>query len=48
MKTPAVEEKLLPLGLYPTVTCGKEFTAFIKQKKDEYARIIHDANIKVE
>ncbi len=48
MKTSAVEAKLLPLGLYPAVFCGKEFGAFIKQKKDEYARIIHDANIKVE
>ena len=48
LKTPAVEAKLLPLGLYPAGVCGKEFSAFIKQKNDEYARIIHDANIKVE
>jgi tripartite-type tricarboxylate transporter receptor subunit TctC len=48
MKTPAVEAKLLPLGLYPADVCGKEFSAFVKQKSDEYARIIHDANIKVE
>ena len=48
MKTPAVEARLLPLGLYPAVVCGKDFGAFIKQKRDEYARIIHDANIKVE
>ena len=48
MKTPAVEAKLLPLGLYPAVACGKEFREFVKEKHDEYARIIHDANIKVE
>jgi tripartite-type tricarboxylate transporter receptor subunit TctC len=48
LKTPAVEAKLLPLGLYPADACGKEFSAFIKQKSEEYARIIHDANIKVE
>jgi tripartite-type tricarboxylate transporter receptor subunit TctC len=48
LKTPAVEAKLLPLGLYPADSCGKEFSAFIKQKSEEYARIIHDANIKVE
>ena len=48
MKTPAVEAKLLPLGLYPAVVCGKDFSAFVKQKSDEYARIIHNANIKVE
>ena len=48
LKTPAVEAKLLPLGLYPAGVCGKEFSAFIKQKSEEYARIIHEANIKVE
>jgi tripartite-type tricarboxylate transporter receptor subunit TctC len=48
MKAPTVETKLLPLGLYPAVVCGNEFSAFVKQKSDEYARIIHDANIKVE
>jgi len=48
LKTPAVEAKLLPLGLYAADACGKEFSAFIKQKSEEYARIIHDANIKVE
>jgi tripartite-type tricarboxylate transporter receptor subunit TctC len=48
MKAPAVETKLLPLGLYPAVVCGNKFSAFVKQKIDEYARIIHDANIKVE
>jgi tripartite-type tricarboxylate transporter receptor subunit TctC len=48
IKVPAVEAKLLPLGLYPALVCGKEFSAFIDRKNDEYARIIHDANIKVE
>jgi tripartite-type tricarboxylate transporter receptor subunit TctC len=48
VKTPAIEAKLEPLGLYPAVVCGKDFGAFVKQKSDEYARIIHDANIKVE
>jgi tripartite-type tricarboxylate transporter receptor subunit TctC len=48
VKVPAVEAKLLPLGLYPAPICGKEFGAFIKQKNDEYTRIIRDANIKVE
>jgi tripartite-type tricarboxylate transporter receptor subunit TctC len=48
IKTPAVEEKLELLGLYPEVVCGKDFSAFVKQKSDEYARIIHEANIKVE
>jgi hypothetical protein len=47
-RRPRVEAKLLPLGLYSAVVCGKEFGAFVKQKSDEYTRIIHDANVKVE
>jgi tripartite-type tricarboxylate transporter receptor subunit TctC len=48
MKVPDVEAKLLAVGLYPAVVCGKDFGAFIQSKNDEYKRIIRDANIKVE
>jgi len=48
LKVPAVEAKLTGLGLYPSPLCGKDFAAFIKQKNDEYRRIIKDANIKVD
>jgi tripartite-type tricarboxylate transporter receptor subunit TctC len=43
-----VQAKLKNVGLYPTVSCGKEFAGFIAAKKAEYARIIQDANITVE
>jgi len=48
MKEPGVKAKLENVGLYPTVTCGKDFTAFLAGKKSEYARIIQEANISVE
>ena len=47
-KVPEVQAKLLAVGLYPAVLCGKDFGAFIQSKNEEYKRIIHDANIKVE
>jgi tripartite-type tricarboxylate transporter receptor subunit TctC len=48
MKEPAVQAKLENLGLYPTVTCGKDFANFLAAKKADYARIIQEANISVE
>jgi tripartite-type tricarboxylate transporter receptor subunit TctC len=48
MKVPDVAAKLLAVGLYPGVVCGKDFGAFIQTKNDDYKRIIRDANIKVE
>jgi tripartite-type tricarboxylate transporter receptor subunit TctC len=48
LKAPEVEAKLLTLGLYPSPACGKDFSAFIKKKNDEYQRIISEANIKVQ
>ncbi len=47
-KAPEVQAKLENMGLYPTVSCGKEFAGFIAAKKAEYARIIQDASITVE
>jgi tripartite-type tricarboxylate transporter receptor subunit TctC len=48
MKVPDVEAKLVAVGLYPAVICGKDFAAFIQTKNEEYKRIIRDANIKVQ
>ena len=48
MKAPEIQAKLVSVGLYPAVRCGKDFAAFIKSQSNDYARIIHDANIKVE
>lgn len=47
-KDAAVQAKLENIGLYPTVSCGKDFAGFLGAKKAEYARIIQDANIAVD
>jgi tripartite-type tricarboxylate transporter receptor subunit TctC len=48
LQAPEVKSKLLPQGLYPVGTCGADFAAYIRTQHDEYARIIREANIKVE
>ncbi len=48
MREPAVKAKLVKLGLYPVGICGAEYGAFMRQKYDEYARIIRDAGITAE
>ena len=48
LKAPQVEAKLLELGLYPALVCGKDFSDFIRKRHDEYEAIIRAANIKVE
>jgi len=48
MKAPGLEAKLLALGLYPESLCGKDFSEFIRRKNEQYDRIIHSANIKVQ
>lgn len=48
MSRPDVASKLEKVGLYPTVTCGEKFSAFLRGKKDEYANIIREAKIKVD
>jgi len=48
LAAPEVETKLTGIGLYPAPLCGKAFADFIRQKHDEYARIISEAKIKVQ
>jgi tripartite-type tricarboxylate transporter receptor subunit TctC len=48
MKQPGVQAKLEAVGLYPTLTCGKDFVSFLAAKKADYARIIAEANISVD
>jgi tripartite-type tricarboxylate transporter receptor subunit TctC len=48
LKAPQVEARLVDLGLYPALLCGKEFGDFIRKRHDEYQAIIRAANIKVE
>jgi tripartite-type tricarboxylate transporter receptor subunit TctC len=44
----AVKEKLSVQGLFPTVTCGNDFAAYLRKQNDAYSRIIGQANIKAE
>jgi len=46
MQAPEVKPKLIALGLYPVGICGDAYGAHMRQQFDEYARVIHDANIK--
>ena len=48
MKSPEVDAKLESVGLYPAVRCGNDFAHFIKARAGDYARVIRDANIKVD
>jgi tripartite-type tricarboxylate transporter receptor subunit TctC len=48
LKAPEVTSKLLPQGLYPVGSCGADFGSYIRKQYDENARVIREANIKVE
>ncbi|MGE5367164.1 MAG: Bug family tripartite tricarboxylate transporter substrate binding protein [Betaproteobacteria bacterium] len=44
----SVKEKLSVQGLFPTLTCGNDFAAYLRKQNDAYRRIITEANIKAE
>jgi len=44
----AVKEKLAVQGLFPTLSCGKDFAAYLRKQNDAYCHIIAEANIKAE
>src|SRR5215469_5803572 len=44
----AVKEKLSVQGLFPTLSCGNDFAAYLRKQNDAYKRIIAEANIKAE
>jgi tripartite-type tricarboxylate transporter receptor subunit TctC len=48
LATPEIQSKLIAQGLYPAAACGADFEAHIKQQFESYARVIKEANIKVE
>lgn len=48
MQAPEVKAKLVAVGLRPAVMCGNSFRDFLHRQHDDYSRVIHDANIKVE
>jgi len=43
-----VRAKLVAQGLYPAVTCGADFTTFLRNQYDDFGRIINEADIKAE
>jgi tripartite-type tricarboxylate transporter receptor subunit TctC len=48
LKAPEVREKLAVQELYPMGICGAEFAAFLRKQNEEYARVIKEANFKLE
>jgi tripartite-type tricarboxylate transporter receptor subunit TctC len=48
VQAPEVKANLVAQGMYPAVTCGADFTAFLRIQYDDFGRVIHEANIKAE
>ena len=47
-QAPQVKAKLAAQGMYPAVTCGANFTAFLRMQYDDFGRVIQETNIKAE
>jgi tripartite-type tricarboxylate transporter receptor subunit TctC len=47
IKTPDLQPKLAQQGLFPVGSCGAPFGEFMRRITDDYARIVREANIKV-
>jgi tripartite-type tricarboxylate transporter receptor subunit TctC len=43
-----VRAKLVAQGLYPSVSCGADFAAFLRIQSDEFTRVIREMDIKAE
>lgn len=43
-----VRTKLVNAGVFPTGTCGTEFTAHLRRQQDEFAKTIREANIQAQ
>lgn len=48
LQVPEIKSKLVTLGLFPVGICGADYAAYLRTKYDQYARIIHEADIKAE
>jgi tripartite-type tricarboxylate transporter receptor subunit TctC len=48
IQVPETKQKLASQGLYPMEACGAEFGAYLRNRYEEYGRVIRDANIKAE
>jgi tripartite-type tricarboxylate transporter receptor subunit TctC len=46
VQAPEVKAKLLAQAKHPAVTCGADFTVFLRSQYDEFGRAIQEANIK--
>jgi len=45
---PRIQEKFAALGFFAGGECGPAFSAIIRKDYDDYGRIVHDANFKME
>jgi tripartite-type tricarboxylate transporter receptor subunit TctC len=48
MKAPTIKAKYAALGFFAGNVCGADYAAVLHKDYDDYGRIIHDANIKME
>jgi len=48
VQAPETKAKLSGQGIYPALSCGTDFAAFIRGRYNEYGRIIRQANIQAE
>ncbi len=48
LHAPEATAKLAIQGLYPSGMCGAEFSAFLRQRYDQFGRIIRESNFKAE
>ena len=48
LQAPDVRAKLVAVGSFPVGRCGADFAAYLRKQYDEYARVIHASNIKIE
>jgi tripartite-type tricarboxylate transporter receptor subunit TctC len=48
LDTPEVKAKLAIQGLYPGRMCGGEFSVFLRNRYNEFGRVIRESNFKVE
>jgi tripartite-type tricarboxylate transporter receptor subunit TctC len=44
-QAPDVKAKLVANGIYPAITCGVDYRAFLSRQSDEYGRAIREAKI---
>jgi tripartite-type tricarboxylate transporter receptor subunit TctC len=48
MSAAEVKPKLAQQGLFTLIRCGTDFAAYLRNRIDEYGRVVREANIKAE